>query len=94
MDDTLNRTDSATSRQAQSEGAVARRIEQRTAQLPSDTFLWAALTVMGASLVLHLSGKKHESLFVGDWAAPLLLLGVYNKIVKIVKVAGSDRAHA
>ena len=28
------------------------------------------------------------SLFVGQWVAPFLLLGVYNKIVK---VAGSDQ---
>jgi hypothetical protein len=27
-------------------------------------------------------------MFVGQWAAPLLLIGVYNKLVK---VAGSDR---
>jgi hypothetical protein len=37
-----------------------------------------------------LSGKKHASLFVGQWAAPFLLFGVYNKLVK---VAGSDRLH-
>ena len=71
-----------------SEGTVARTIEQQTAKLPSDTFLWAALGAMGASAVLQLMGKKNFSLFVGDWVAPLLLFGVYNKIVK---VQGSDR---
>ncbi len=34
---------------------------------------------------------SRESLFVGQWVAPFLLLGVCNKIVK---VAGSDRATA
>jgi len=72
------------------EGSVARTIEQQTAKLPSDTFLWAALGAMGASAVLQLTGKKNASLFVGDWVAPLLLFGVYNKIVK---VQGSDREH-
>ncbi len=38
---------------------------------------------------MQLTGNKKESLFVGQWVAPFLLLGVYNKIVK---VAGSDRA--
>lgn len=73
-----------------SEGTVARTIEEQTAKLPSDTFLWAALGAMGASAIFQLMGKKHVSLFVGDWVAPLLLFGVYNKIVK---VQGSDRQH-
>ena len=77
--------------QAHSEGQVARTIEDQTAKLPSDTFLWAALASMGLSLVLQLSGRRHESLFVGQWPAPFLLFGVYNKLVKI---AGSDRIHA
>ena len=72
------------------EGTVAKAIEQQTAKLPSDTFLWAAVGAMGASAVFQLMGKKHASLFVGDWVAPLLLFGVYNKIVK---VKGSDRQH-
>lgn len=89
--ETLNRprqfTDEA---QQHSEGVVARTIEEQTAKLPSDVFLWAALGSMGISLFLRSTGSKHESLFVGQWAAPLLLLGVYNKLVKI---AGSDRVH-
>lgn len=72
------------------EGTVAKAIEQQTAKLPSDTFLWAAVGAMGASAVFQLMGKKHASLFVADWVAPLLLFGVYNKIVK---VQGSDRQH-
>src|SRR5687767_13412903 len=70
------------------EGPLARAIEQQTAKLPSDTFLWAALGSIGASAVLRIMGKKDASLFVGDWVAPFLLFGVYNKIVK---VEGSDR---
>jgi hypothetical protein len=74
--------------QQHSEGAIARRIEQQTARVPSDAFLWAAVAAMGASLFLQTTERKHESLFVGQWVAPFLLFGIYNKIVK---VAGSDR---
>lgn len=74
-----------------SEGPVARTIEERTAKIPSDVYLWASLGSMGASLYLQLKGKRDRSLFVGQWAAPFLLLGLYNKVVK---VAGSDRVHA
>ncbi len=72
----------------QTEGTVARTIEQQTAKLPSDTFLWAALGSIGVSATLQLIGKQKASLFVGQWVAPFLLLGLYNKLVK---VAGSDR---
>ena len=71
-----------------SEGFVARNIEQQTAKLPSDTFLWASLGAMATSLTLKLVKKDHLALFVGQWAAPFLLLGIYNKIVK---VEGHDR---
>lgn len=74
-----------------SEGLVARTIESETAKLPSDTFLWAAVAAIGGSAVLQMTGRKEASLFVGQWVAPFLLFGVYNKIVKI---AGSDRVHA
>jgi len=69
------------------EGPVARTIEEQTSKLPSDLFLWAAGASMVTSLALKLSGHKHTALFVGQWAAPFLLLGIYNKIVK---VAGHD----
>ena len=71
-----------------SEGTVARSIEDQTARLPSDTFLWAAVGAMGLALYLQSSGRRHDALFVGQWAAPLLVMGLYKKLVK---VAGTDR---
>ena len=64
------------------EGKVAKTIEEQTAKLPSDVFLWAALAAMGTSLTLKSLARKHTALFVGQWAAPFLLLGIYNKMVK------------
>ncbi|MEO6069591.1 MAG: hypothetical protein ABIN57_04495 [Chitinophagaceae bacterium] len=65
------------------EGPVATAIEEQTAKIPSDVFLWAALGSMAISLTLQIMGKKKESLFIGQWPAPFLLLGLYNKIVKL-----------
>ena len=73
-----------------SEGPVAKAIENQTSKLPSDIFLWAALGSMAASATLKIIGKDKSALFVGQWAAPFLLLGVYNKIVK---VEGHDKNH-
>lgn len=70
------------------EGKIARTIEHQTAKLPSDVFLWAALGSIGAAFLLEITGHEEKSRFVGQWVAPLLLFGLYNKIVK---VAGSDR---
>ena len=69
------------------EGAVARAIESQTAKLPSDTFLWLACGSIAASLVLKIMGRGKDANFVGQWAPTFLILGLYNKIVK---VAGSD----
>jgi hypothetical protein len=83
-------TQNAVTKQAQehSEGIVARTIEQQTAKLPSDIFLWGALGSIGISLFFELKGNAEKSRFVGQWVSPFLLLGVYNKLVKL---AGSDR---
>jgi hypothetical protein len=74
--------------QKYSEGIVARTIEEQTAKLPSDVFLWGALGSIGVSLYFELKGEPQKSRFVGQWVSPFLLLGVYNKLVKL---AGSDR---
>jgi len=72
---------------AHKEGKVAKTIENQTAKMPSDIFLWAALSTIGISLFLQTSGQRHKGLLVGQLAAPILILGLYNKVVK---VAGSD----
>ena len=57
-------------------------LEQYSSKTPSSFFLGAALASIGASLGFKLAGKDHHALFVGQWAAPFLLLGIYNKMVK------------
>jgi len=64
------------------EGPVARSIEDQTAKLPSDLFLWTSIGLMGVSAILQIAGKKHTSLFIGQWPAAILIMGVYNKLVK------------
>ena len=73
---------------AQSEGQIAKDIEDQTTKLPSDTFLWMAVGSIAVSATMQIMGNKHVSLFVGQWAPTFLLLGLYNKLVKQL---GSDR---
>lgn len=65
------------------EGKVATMIENQTAKIPSDVYLWAALGAMGVSLTLKILREDDRALFVGQWAPSFLLLGLYNKIVKL-----------
>jgi hypothetical protein len=65
------------------EGPIARTIEQQTAKLPSDTFLWAAVGSIGVSLALMMMGQEKKANFVGQWAPTILILGLYNKMVKL-----------
>ena len=65
------------------EGPLARSIEQQTAKLPSDIFLIAALASIGASLIFEVNGKKSTANFIGHWAPTILILGLYNKMVKL-----------
>ena len=73
------------------EGAVARAIESQTARLPSDLFLWAAIASIAGSLTFRMLGRGDTSNFVGQWAPTFLILGLYNKLVK---VAGHERMTA
>jgi hypothetical protein len=41
-----------------------------------------AVTAIGASATLQIMGKRSASVFVGQWAPTLLILGLYNKLVK------------
>jgi hypothetical protein len=57
-------------------------IEEQTSRAPSSLFLGLALGSMATSAILKIVGKDHLALFVGQWAAPFLIMGNYNKMVK------------
>lgn len=55
------------------EGPVAKAIEQQTAKLPSDLFLWAALGSIAVSAACQARGQKQTSQFIGQWAPTILI---------------------
>jgi hypothetical protein len=65
------------------ESTFARMVEQQTAKIPSHIFLISSFVAMSISLSAELTGRRRTSRFVGMWVAPLLIMGVYNKMVKI-----------
>jgi hypothetical protein len=76
------------------EGPIAEKIEDQTSNIPSDVFLWVAVAAMAVSAGLKISGRKHTALFVGQWVAPFLLFGIYNKIVKTMGHDKHDNSSA
>jgi len=71
------------------EDQVTAAIETYTSKVPSSVYLALALASMGVSLTLQFQKQKDNALFIGQWAAPFLILGLYNKMVK---QHGSDAA--
>jgi hypothetical protein len=69
------------------EDQITAAIEKYTSQVPSSIYLAAALASMAVSVAYKASKKTDMALFIGQWAAPFLILGIYNKLVKI---HGSD----
>jgi hypothetical protein len=57
-------------------------IEKQTSKVPSSAFLGLALGSMAASFTLKIMGRDDWALFIGQWAAPFLIMGNYNKMVK------------
>ncbi len=73
------------------EDTVTKQIESQTSKIPSTVFLGAAIASMAVSLTFKLMREDHKALFFGQWAAPFLLLGLYNKVVKTTGHDGNDK---
>ena len=69
------------------EGEITKLLEQYTSQFPSGFYLSLAFGSMALSLYLRMKKREHDALFVGQWAPAFLLIGMYNKLVKL---EGSD----
>jgi hypothetical protein len=67
---------------ARREDAVTRTVESQTTAIPSIAFLGVALGSMALSLALLLTGRRQAANFVGQWAPTILIMGLYNKLVK------------
>ena len=66
-----------------SEGAVTKMIENQTAKLPSATYLSLGIGAMVVSWLLLAGGRKNLANFVGQWVPTILIVGLYNKLVKV-----------
>jgi hypothetical protein len=73
------------------EDETTKTIERYTAGIPSSAFLAVALGAIGLSLLGQLGGRGKWGNFVADWVPTLLIMGVYNKLVKLEGHDWQDR---
>lgn len=71
-----------TSNMEQQEGKIAKAIETQTSKIPSDIFLWTGLAIGAAAMTLYCSKRRHLALLIAQGVAPVMLMGLYNKMVK------------
>jgi hypothetical protein len=60
----------------------AKLIEEQTAKIPSDFFLWTAGGAMLFALGYFLAGKKLRGILLSQLASPLLVIGLYKKLIQ------------
>lgn len=76
------------------EGELTKRIEDVTAKVPSVSYLALALGSMALSAGLAaFTQRKALANFVGLWVPSFMLIGIYNKLVKLEGHDSIDRPH-
>jgi hypothetical protein len=66
-----------------SEDQFTKTIEEYTATLPSSAYLGVAIAAMGVSLLLQVTGQGKWGNFIAQWVPTWLIIGLYNKVVKL-----------
>ena len=64
------------------EGPITKMIEGQTSRVPSGTYLTIGIGAMATSLLLMMMRQKSLANFVGQWVPTILIVGLYNKLVK------------
>ncbi len=70
------------------EDQFTKTIESYTAAVPSTGYLAVAIGAMGLSLACQVAGREKWGNFIAQWVPTWLVIGLYNKLVKL---EGDDR---
>jgi hypothetical protein len=73
------------------EDRFTKTIEEYTASIPSSAYLGVAIAAMGISLLFQATGQGKWANFIAQWVPTWLIIGVYNKIVKLEGHDKTDR---
>jgi hypothetical protein len=73
------------------EDEFTKQVERYTAAIPSSGYLAVAVAAMAASLMFQLVGRGKWGNFIAQWVPTWLIIGLYNKMVKLEGHDHSDR---
>ena len=73
------------------ESTISKTVEEYTAAAPSSAYLGVAVGAMALSLALQLGGRGKWGNFIAQWVPTWLIIGVYNKLVKLEGHGHADR---
>jgi hypothetical protein len=65
------------------EGTITKSIESYTSMVPSGTYLSLAIGSIGLAAAMKILGRDKDAQFIGQWVPTILILGLYNKLVKV-----------
>jgi hypothetical protein len=82
---------SQANRPSKTEDAFTKTVEDYTSALPSSAFLGVAIGAMALSLALQVTGQGKWGNFVAQWVPTWLIIGMYNKLVKLEGHDQQDR---
>ena len=74
------------------EDQFTKTIESYTAAVPSTGYLAVATGAMGLSLACQVAGRGKWGNFIAEWVPTWLIIGLYNKLVKLEGHDRYDRA--
>ena len=78
-------------RESMTEDQFTKSLEKQTASIPSSAFLGLALASMAVALLAQSTGEGKWGNFIAQWVPSLLLIGVYNRLVKLEGHDHTDR---
>ena len=65
------------------EDTFTKQVEDYTATIPSSAYLGVAIAAMALSLALEVGGRGKWGNFIAQWVPTWLIIGLYNKVVKL-----------
>lgn len=89
--DNLDRTSDELPTAKPTEDRFTKNIEKVTAAMPSSAYLGVAVGAMAVSLALQITGRGKWGNFLAQWVPTWLIIGVYNKLVKLEGHDQTDR---
>jgi hypothetical protein len=73
------------------EDRFTKTVEEYTASIPSSGYLGIAVAAMGTSLLFQVTGQGKWGNFIAQWVPTWLIIGLYNKMVKLEGHDQTDR---